>query len=245
MIHYFKKMFRLCKLLSWNNFAANELLFSWQAISHLSVWPVRRSSWQATCLRSTWRCTWPSVGTSVASAASCLRLSGTYVSTWGHTPPTAHTTATSATRATRPRWVRVELDLGIKCTSHCLPLMVTTGAVCSNVLQKYTNESKHYGFTGPLSFQNALQVHQRTHGEDKPYVCPHCCRAFREKGALVRHIRHHTGEKPFKCSKCGRGFAEHGTLNRHLRSKGNNSYTHTHTFYCMHMSVSMYLSKQA
>lgn len=68
--------------------------------------------------------------------------------------------------------------------------------------------------------QNALQVHQRTHGDEKPYVCQFCLRGFREKGSLVRHIRHHTGEKPFKCSKCGRGFAEHGTLNRHMRAKG-------------------------
>lgn len=68
--------------------------------------------------------------------------------------------------------------------------------------------------------QNALQVHQRTHGDEKPYVCQYCMRGFREKGSLVRHIRHHTGEKPFKCPKCNRGFAEHGTLNRHIRAKG-------------------------
>ena len=68
--------------------------------------------------------------------------------------------------------------------------------------------------------QNALQVHQRTHGDEKPYVCQYCLRGFREKGSLVRHIRHHTGEKPFKCPQCNRGFAEHGTLNRHLRAKG-------------------------
>lgn len=68
--------------------------------------------------------------------------------------------------------------------------------------------------------QNALQVHQRTHGDVRPYVCQFCSRGFREKGSLVRHIRHHTGEKPFKCPKCARGFAEHGTLNRHMRAKG-------------------------
>ena len=68
--------------------------------------------------------------------------------------------------------------------------------------------------------QNAMQVHLRTHAEDKPFVCHFCLRGFREKGSLVRHIRHHTGEKPYKCTKCGRGFAEHGTLNRHLRAKG-------------------------
>lgn len=68
--------------------------------------------------------------------------------------------------------------------------------------------------------QNALQVHQRTHGDEKPYVCQYCMKGFREKGSLVRHVRHHTGEKPFKCPKCGRAFAEHGTLNRHMRAKG-------------------------
>lgn len=71
-----------------------------------------------------------------------------------------------------------------------------------------------------LSPQNALHVHQRTHGDEKPFVCQYCKKGFREKGSLVRHVRHHTGEKPFKCPKCGRAFAEHGTLNRHMRAKG-------------------------
>lgn len=79
--------------------------------------------------------------------------------------------------------------------------------------------------------QNALQVHQRTHGDVRPYVCQFCTRGFREKGSLVRHIRHHTGEKPFKCPKCGRGFAEHGTLNRHMRAKGQDD-TQSLTYLC-------------
>lgn len=84
----------------------------------------------------------------------------------------------------------------------------------------------------PGLVQNALQVHQRTHGDDKPYLCHFCMRGFREKGSLVRHIRHHTGEKPFKCPKCGRGFAEHGTLNRHMRAKGLQTITYIQFVCC-------------
>lgn len=86
--------------------------------------------------------------------------------------------------------------------------------------EKNTSLSNLAAKTSFFYSQNALQVHQRTHGDEKPYVCQYCMKGFREKGSLVRHVRHHTGEKPFKCPKCGRAFAEHGTLNRHMRAKG-------------------------
>lgn len=85
---------------------------------------------------------------------------------------------------------------------------------------KHTSLSSSAAETPLCHPQNALQVHQRTHGDEKPYVCQYCMKGFREKGSLVRHVRHHTGEKPFKCPKCSRAFAEHGTLNRHMRAKG-------------------------
>lgn len=134
-------------------------------------------------------------GTSVASAANCTRPSGTCANTWGHTLMKGRITAAGATKGTRPRW--------------CCCGKVKNARLSSSPAKR--------SFFHP---QNALQVHQRTHGEEKPYVCQYCMKGFREKGSLVRHVRHHTGEKPFKCPKCGRAFAEHGTLNRHMRAKG-------------------------
>lgn len=88
------------------------------------------------------------------------------------------------------------------------------------VIKRNTRPSGSAVITSLSHPQNALHVHQRTHGDEKPFVCQYCKKGFREKGSLVRHVRHHTGEKPFKCPKCGRAFAEHGTLNRHMRAKG-------------------------
>ena len=143
--------------------------------------------------------------TSVESVASCTKPSVMCVNIWGPTLMKDLTTVSDATRDIRLRW------FGFSPNYRCNSLLIQRLNMCFQV----------YFLTMCLCLaQNALQVNQRTHGDEKPYVCQFCLRGFREKGSLVRHIRHHTGEKPFKCTKCGRGFAEHGTLNRHMRAKG-------------------------
>ena len=171
-----------------------------QVISPSSAHSAKKSFWLVTSWRNTWKFTSVRGDISVASVVSCTKLSDTYVSTWGPTRTKDPTTVADAAKDTKPRWVQCKWQLLFVDINVCLFLS--------------------FFLTLPFLAQNALQVHQRTHGEDKPYVCQFCLRGFREKGSLVRHIRHHTGEKPFKCQKCGRGFAEHGTLNRHLRAKG-------------------------
>uniref|UniRef100_A0A3Q2D6T3 Spalt-like transcription factor 3b n=1 Tax=Cyprinodon variegatus TaxID=28743 RepID=A0A3Q2D6T3_CYPVA len=68
-----------------------------------------------------------------------------------------------------------------------------------------------------FSSASALQIHERTHTGEKPFVCSICGRAFTTKGNLKIHLRSHTGERPFKCNICGNRFSTKGNLKVHFQ----------------------------
>uniref|UniRef100_A0A3P9MR99 C2H2-type domain-containing protein n=1 Tax=Oryzias latipes TaxID=8090 RepID=A0A3P9MR99_ORYLA len=61
-----------------------------------------------------------------------------------------------------------------------------------------------------------LQVHMRTHTNEKPYRCDQCGRGFTTRGPLTVHMRVHTGETPYRCPYCGWSFKRKTHLDNHL-----------------------------
>lgn len=60
-----------------------------------------------------------------------------------------------------------------------------------------------------------LQIHERTHTNERPFPCEICGKAFRRQDHLRDHKYIHSKDKPFKCNDCGKGFCQSRTLAVH------------------------------
>ncbi|XP_013185412.1 zinc finger protein 79-like [Amyelois transitella] len=63
-----------------------------------------------------------------------------------------------------------------------------------------------------------LQVHERTHRNERPFLCEICNTAFGTNSSLKRHVKvSHSSSKPHECSTCHRCFISAVILQRHER----------------------------
>ncbi|CCG83287.1 C2H2 type zinc finger domain protein [Taphrina deformans PYCC 5710] len=90
-------------------------------------------------------------------------------------------------------------------------------------------EGCHKAFTRAYN----LRSHQRTHTNERPFLCESCGKGFARQHDRKRHEKLHTNEKPFSCPGCKKKFARMDALSRHFKSEtgkdciiGNPEYEH-------------------
>ncbi|EDS26605.1 gastrula zinc finger protein XLCGF48.2 [Culex quinquefasciatus] len=92
--------------------------------------------------------------------------------------------------------------------------------------EKFEHEASHVSEQKPYkcpqcrsAFKDkvGLRSHIRIHSSVKRFKCQFCEMRFHQRGNLKAHERIHVGAKPYLCPHCGKGFAENGNLKNHIR----------------------------
>ncbi|CAI5446806.1 unnamed protein product [Caenorhabditis angaria] len=63
------------------------------------------------------------------------------------------------------------------------------------------------------------------HTGQRSHVCPHCNKAFFQKGHLTQHLMIHSGGRPHECQQCHKTFIFKFDLNRHMKIHQERGYS--------------------
>ncbi|XP_056381293.1 phosphatidylcholine-sterol acyltransferase isoform X2 [Hyla sarda] len=70
----------------------------------------------------------------------------------------------------------------------------------------------------PFLQRELLDLHHRSHIEEKLFFCPHCGKRFVQHSLLLIHQKTHTVNKPYQCMDCGNLFYSKSLFAEHLKT---------------------------
>lgn len=110
------------------------------------------------------------------------------------------------------------------------------GLKCSTIKSLKVHKQKHSGkfkcniCVYSASSNSALKDHKLIHNSDKNFVCPHCCKRFKQRQALIAHVNSHQllndeiPSKTFRCDVCYKCFQTQEILQQHKQSHNGRSF---------------------
>ncbi|CAL4160466.1 unnamed protein product [Meganyctiphanes norvegica] len=62
-----------------------------------------------------------------------------------------------------------------------------------------------------------LQTHSLTHSDNRPFICEFCAKGFKIRDALKQHVKeYHSDDKPYQCTTCEYSTAIKSKFNKHM-----------------------------
>ncbi|XP_032525637.2 zinc finger protein 16-like [Danaus plexippus] len=143
---------------------------------------------------------------------------------------TTHTTESRFQCEDCPKWFKYahslakHRDTHLEKTEECPQCPKKFGSTALLNVHMKTHERVLRGATfrctycGKGFFESySLQAHERTHRNERPFVCEICNTSFGTNSSLKRHLKvSHSTSKPFECTTCHRSFVSENIRDRHF-----------------------------
>lgn len=100
----------------------------------------------------------------------------------------------------------------IKWSDTCADEPVTRREQCLKCERTFKNKAR---------LRNHVIMMHTEKGQERPFVCEICGKAFKIKYLLKEHGSVHTGVKRFMCGVCGTGFTRYSNMKRHEKNCGD------------------------